>query len=143
MPRNIGKPSSTARIIDSGLTPVPSQILERLLRAGHDERVVEGALAVRTAPGDALVVVELEEQVELRAVEHVVVAHVEVEQRERDVGRAATGDGLDPSRGDRGGGRELLEHADRLVGRQHGHGGAEPDPSRRSGGGVDERGRRR
>ena len=50
---------------------------------------------MRAAPGDALVGVELEEQVELRAVEQVVVARAEVEEREGDVRRAATGDRFD------------------------------------------------
>jgi hypothetical protein len=39
---------------------------------------------VRAAPGDALVAVEGEQQVELRAVEQVVVALVEIEDREGD-----------------------------------------------------------
>src|SRR3954447_26703776 len=47
--------------------------------------VLQGAFPVRAAPGDPLSCVGCEQQVELGAVEHVVVADVEVEQRERDV----------------------------------------------------------
>src|SRR5437764_105160 len=50
-----------------------------LLRPRHDERVPEAALPVRSAPGEALMPVELQQQLELGAVEHVVVALVEVE----------------------------------------------------------------
>jgi hypothetical protein len=86
---------------------------------------------VRSAPGDPLAGVGSEQQLELGGVEHVVVALVEVEEREGDRRGAAAGDDLDPARGDGGSGRELLEHAQRLVGGEHGNGGAELDPSGR------------
>src|SRR5215208_8225664 len=42
---------------------------QRLLRPGHDERALEGPTPMRAAPGDALVAVEREQQLELGAVE--------------------------------------------------------------------------
>ena len=83
---------------------------------------------MRPAPGELLTGVGGEQQLQLRGVEHVVVTLVVVEQRERDRRRAAPGNGLDAARGNGGGGRKLLEHPQRLVGREHGDGGAELDP---------------
>jgi len=53
---------------------------------------------VRSGPGDPLVGVGREEQLQLGGVEHVVVALVEVEQLERDRRGAAAGDGFDAAR---------------------------------------------
>jgi hypothetical protein len=84
MPRNTGRPSSTARPTDSGLPPEPSQILSGCVRVGHDQRVLKWTAAVRPGPGELLALVDGEEQFELAGVEQVVVVLVEVEQRERD-----------------------------------------------------------
>jgi len=110
----------------TGAQPYP----QRLLRPRHDQRVDEGSPPVRARPGDPVVLVGGDQQVELGAEERVVVADVEVEQREGDVGGSASGHHPDPSGGDRRGGGQLLEHPQRVVGGQHGDGGAQPDPSR-------------
>jgi hypothetical protein len=118
----------------AGAEPDP----QRLFRPRNDERLLQRSAPVRAAPGDVLGGVGGEQQLELRGVEHVVVAIVEVEEREGDGRGAAAGDGLDPAGGDGGGGRELLEHAQRLVGGEHGDGGAELDPSGRGRGRGDQ-----
>jgi hypothetical protein len=64
---------------------------QRLLGSRHDECVVERLAPVRAVPGHALVAVEREQQLELGAVQHVVVALVEIEDREGDRRPSTTG----------------------------------------------------
>ena len=107
----------------AGAEPHP----QRLLGSGHDQGVDQWSTPVRPAPGDPVVAVEGQQQLELGAVQQVVVALVQIEDREGDRRGAAAGDGLDATGGDRRRRGQLLEHPDRLVGGQHGDGRAEPD----------------
>ena len=94
--------------------------------ARQDERVVERR-AEPAAPGDALVSVELEQQVELLLVQLVVVGEARAEQRERFDERPTASRELDPAAGQQVDGRELLEDPDRVLGRQHGDRARETD----------------
>jgi len=92
--------------------------LQRLFGAGEDGDVLERPPAVRAVPGDLLAGVDGHQQVEFGGVQHVVVVLVLVEERKGDRRRAASRDQFDASGGEGRGGRELLEHPDRVVGRQ-------------------------
>ena len=76
-------PGSAARRTNSGLPPGLSQILSRCSNRGTISAIVEWPQPVWAVPGDAVVVVGGDEQVELGAVQQIVVAHVEIEQRKR------------------------------------------------------------
>src|SRR5690606_40022346 len=89
---------------------------QRLLRPGDDEHVFERPSPVGPAPGNTLLPVQLHQQFELRAVEHVVIALFRVEDREGDRRRTTPGDRLDATGRDRRRRGELLEYADRLTG---------------------------
>ena len=73
----------------------------------------------------------------------VVVAEVVPEQRERLDERAAADHDLRSAFRDEVDGRELLEHADRVVRAEDGHGAREPDPRRPRRGGCQHHRRRR
>jgi hypothetical protein len=86
--------------------------------------------AYRTLPADRLAgavgVPERRENRELLLEEDVVIVQRVAEERERLGKRAATQDHLGPTVGDRVEGREALVDPDRVVGAEHGDGGAEP-----------------
>ena len=67
------------------------------------------------------------EQIELLVEQLLVLLQVEAEQRKRLGEGAAPEDDLGAPVRDRVDGGEALKHADRIVGRQHRHGRAEPD----------------
>lgn len=94
---------------------------------------------MRTAPCHLLVLIEFEQQFQLRAKEHVVVALVLIKDREGNWRRSATGDEVDTTRGDRCCSSELLKDTDRLIGRQHRNRRTKLDRARRGSGGVNKR----
>jgi hypothetical protein len=116
---------------------------QRLLGPGHDHRVDEGLVPVGAAPAHPVLAVQRQQQVELRAVQCVVVAYVQIEEREGDVRGSASGHDVDAAGGNRRRHRQLLEHPDRFVGGQDRDGGAEADPVGGRRGGVDKRRGRR
>lgn len=79
-------------------------------------------------PGDLLLLQQGGEQLEALLEELLVVGEVEAEQRERLGERPAPGDDLGAALGDRVKGGEPLEDPHRVVGAEHGHRGAEPQP---------------
>ena len=81
-------------------------------------------------PGDVLVLAQPQEQLELLREQEVVVREVVAEERERLDERAAPDHDLGPPARDEVNGRELLEHADGIVGREHGHGAGQADALR-------------
>lgn len=80
-----------------------------------------------TGPGDPLVPVEANEEVELLVEQLVVVGEVVAEEGEGFGVRAPAGGDLGPAGGDEVDGGEVLEHLDRIGGGQDGHGAGEPD----------------
>ena len=81
-------------------------------------------------PGDALRGGELEEKVELLGEQRVVVVEAAAEEREGFDERAAPGDDLGAAAGDEVDRGEILEHADRIEGREDRHRARDPDPLR-------------
>ena len=78
-------------------------------------------------PGDALVVPDREQQLELLGEQFVVVAEVVAEQRERLDERSAPRHDLGPSARDEVDVGELFEDPDRVVGGEDGHRAREAD----------------
>src|SRR5690606_2218921 len=78
-------------------------------------------------PRDRVLGVEPQQQLELLLEEVVVVLQVRAEEREGLDERAAAGAELDPALGELVHGGELLEDAHRVLGGQHGDGGADVD----------------
>ena len=98
-----------------------------------------GAMTAR--PGHALLVPQLDQQVQLLGEQRFVVVEIMAEQRKGfDEGTAARHD-LRPAAGELVEGREILEDADGVVRAQHGDGAREDDALRaRDGGGQHHRG---
>jgi hypothetical protein len=86
---------------------------------------------------------ELEQQAELLRVELVVVVEVVAEQGKGLDERPAAGHDLRPAAGDQIELGELLEHAHRILGGEHGDGAGEPDPLGAGGDRRQRHGRRR
>src|SRR5687768_6375602 len=106
-------------------------------RDPYRQRVLQGAgqhglsverRAMSPAPRDTHVVPDLKEQLELLLEERVVVLEVVAEERERLDERASPRHDLGPAAGEEVDGREVLEHADRVVGAEHRDRAREADP---------------
>ena len=90
-----------------------------------------GAVAAR--PRDVLLLAEPEQQFELLGEQRVVVAEVVAEEGEGLDERPAADHDLRAPAGQEIHGRVLLEHADRVVGAEHGDGAGQPDALRTRG----------
>ena len=105
-----------------------------LRRAGVDAAAVDLRGEAAAGPGQALAVVEGEEEAELLVEERVVVVEVVAEEREGlDEGAAADHD-LGAAVGEGVEGGELLEDADRVVGGEDGDGAGQADAGGAGGG---------
>ncbi len=78
-------------------------------------------------PGDALVLAQAQQQLELLREQRVVVVEVVPEQRERLDERAASGHDLRAAAREQVERRELLDHADGIVGAEDGDGARQAD----------------
>jgi len=138
-----GRPRSPARAAVSGCPPTATQTGSGSWTGARVDGLVVQGCAVLPGPAHPLRLAGLEEEQELLREELVVVLEVLAEERER-LGEGAPADhDLGAAAREQVDGRKVLEHADRVVGAQHGDRARQPDPLRADGrGGEDDRGGR-
>ena len=137
----IGRPSAPARTADCGVPPTATQTGSGSCSGrGYTPRR-RSAGASRPVQRDLVAVAQPQQQLELLGEELVVVLEVVAEERERLDEGAAAGHDLGAAAGEQVERRELLEHADGIVGAEHGDGAGEADPLGALGRGGEHHGR--